>query len=150
MLLTLHSLEETKNFAHKLAKLLIQGDVIALTGELGSGKTTLAQYIIKYLCGEEAEVISPTFNLVQLYPALKFTIWHFDLYRLKSAEEIIELGLDEAVDSGVSIIEWPQIAENLLPKEKLLINLACGTNNERVVSLECSGKWGNIWKSEKN
>ena len=141
MQIILNSLQDTDNFASFLAPHFIVGDVIELKGDLGAGKTTLAQYIIKKLAGAEVEVTSPTFNIVQLYDAPNFTIWHFDLYRVKSAGELVEIGLDEALNSGVSLIEWPEIAQDFLPKEKLVINLSCGKNDERVVRFEGHGKW---------
>jgi tRNA threonylcarbamoyl adenosine modification protein YjeE len=141
MEIAIPTLRDTEQLAKQLALLLKSGDVVELTGDLGSGKTTFAQFLIRHIVGEEVEVTSPTFNLVQLYDAPGFTIWHFDLYRLKSSHELFEIGLDEALDSGVSLIEWPQIAANLLPKEKLTIKLFCGKNDERVVIVEGSGKW---------
>lgn len=141
MQININSLKETENFASNLASLLRAGDIVELHGDLGTGKTTLAKYIIKKLAGAETEVISPTFNIVQLYDTPSFTIWHFDLYRLKSEGELIEIGIDEALDSGVSLIEWPEIAEKYLPKERLIINLYTGKENERVISLKGYGKW---------
>lgn len=141
MLITINSLQETENFAHHLAKHLSAGDVVEFHGDLGAGKTTLAKYIITKLAGVETEVTSPTFNIVQLYDTPKFTIWHFDLYRLKSEGELVEIGIDEALDNGVSLIEWPEIARNYLPKERLIINLSSGKENERVIKLEGYGKW---------
>lgn len=140
-MIPISSLEDTNNFTANLAKLITTGDVIALKGDLGAGKTTLAKYLIKHLTHQEMEVTSPTFNLVQLYDAPNFTIWHFDLYRLKSPNELIEIGLDEALSSGVSIIEWPEIAANFLPQETLVITLSCGKNEQRMLSLEGHGKW---------
>lgn len=144
MQVILNSLAETDYFAAKLAKNIAVGDVIALQGDLGAGKTALAKCIINHLVSEPVEVTSPTFNLVQLYETPEFIIWHFDLYRLKSAGELIEIGLDEALTNGVSLIEWPEIAEHYLPKEKLVINLSCGKAEQRMLSLEGHGKWQNI------
>lgn len=141
MQIILHSLDDTNKFAARLVPSLKVGDVIELRGDLGAGKTTLAKSVIRILAGTDTEVTSPTFNLVQLYDTPLFTIWHFDLYRLKSPHELVEIGLDEALDSGVSLIEWPEIASHLLPKERLVINLSCGKNDERIVRLEGCGKW---------
>jgi tRNA threonylcarbamoyladenosine biosynthesis protein TsaE len=142
MSIILHSIEDTDNFARNLVPHLQAGDLIELRGDLGSGKTTLARSIIRKLSGNEAtEVTSPTFNIVHLYEAPIFTIWHFDLYRIKHCEELIEIGIDEALSDGLSIIEWPDIAEKILPQEKLVINLSCGKDDERMLSLEGYGKW---------
>ena len=141
MQINLNSLEDTDKLAATLAPLFASGDVVELQGDLGAGKTTLAKAIIRKLAGADTEVTSPTFNLVQLYDTPAFTIWHFDLYRLKSAHELVEIGLDEALDSGVSLIEWPEIAAHMLPKERLVVKLSCTKNDERVVILEGQGKW---------
>jgi tRNA threonylcarbamoyladenosine biosynthesis protein TsaE len=150
MEIIINSLRETDIFARQLASLLECGDVVELHGDLGAGKTTLAQYIIKNLAGADVEVTSPTFNIAQLYYTPKFTIWHFDLYRLKSPKELIEIGIDEALDRGVSLIEWPEIAKEFLPGEKLVIKLSCGKNDERVVRLEGYGKWAELIRKIKN
>lgn len=141
MQVAISSLGDTEKLAKKIASLLKAGDVIELIGDLGAGKTTFAKFLIRHLVGEDTEVTSPTFNIVQLYDARGFTIWHFDLYRLKSPHELFEIGLDEALDLGVSLIEWPEIASYMLPKERLVIKLFSGKNDERVVLLEGSGKW---------
>ncbi len=110
----------------KLASLLEPGDVIALFGDLGAGKTTLARGLITALAGDGEELLevpSPTFTLVQTYEVGDLAIYHFDLYRLESSNEIWELGWEEALDGGVSLIEWPERAGDLLPDERLEVNL---------------------------
>ena len=106
----LHSLEDTRAQASALANGLRCGDVVALHGDLGVGKTTFVQYVVQALGG--AEVTSPTFTLLQTYPVTlnggsQVTLFHYDLYRINSVEELDELGLREISD-GVAIIEWPQ------------------------------------------
>jgi len=104
-------------FGANLALRLAAGDVIALAGDLGAGKTTLARAIIQALC-EAPEVPSPTYTLVP-----EFEIWHCDLYRIERASDILELGLLDVFDEVVSLIEWPQRMEDNLPKTALKINI---------------------------
>ncbi|MBS0271900.1 MAG: tRNA (adenosine(37)-N6)-threonylcarbamoyltransferase complex ATPase subunit type 1 TsaE [Proteobacteria bacterium] len=134
---TFHSVEETVNFAHKIASQLHLRDVILLKGELGVGKSVFARAVIKALCGQETEVPSPTFTLVQTYQAPHLTLWHFDLYRLKHPEEVYELGIEEAYAHGVSLIEWPERLGNFLPKDYIEIEFTHGSHeNERILSLK--------------
>ena len=111
-----------------LAELLVfalkPGDVVALWGDLGAGKSTLARAIVRLLLGDEtAEVPSPTFSLVQTYVTARFPVSHLDLYRLSTAEEADELGLDELAAAGVALIEWPERAEQLLPPDRIEVRL---------------------------
>ncbi len=110
-------------FGAKLAKTLSAGDVIALSGDLGAGKTTLARGIIQSLCGD-MEVPSPTYTIVQTYDAPDFEIWHCDLYRLKTPDDIYELGLLDAMDEAVCLIEWPDRMGVLLPKTALGLDIS--------------------------
>ncbi len=103
-----------------LGRMLRQGDVVGLSGPLGAGKTTLARAAIGAVTGL-AEAPSPTFGLVETYDGPRFTLWHFDLYRLEKAEEVWELGLEEALDGGVLLIEWPERIMPLLPATTLII-----------------------------
>ena len=132
----------TACFGAKLAAVLRPGDVVALSGGLGSGKTALARATIRaFLPG--AEVPSPTFTLVQTYAVPGFAIWHVDLYRLTSPSEIRELGLDEAIDNGgVLLIEWPERASYVLPLDRLDIRLSLSAApTARQADLVAHGSW---------
>jgi len=105
--LTLGDISATEALAARLAALVAAGDIVGLAGELGAGKTTFARAFICARLGK-TEVPSPTFTLVQTYEGGGAPIWHFDLYRLQSSEEIYELGVEEAFDTAISLIEWPE------------------------------------------
>lgn len=121
--LTAEDVAATHALASALARQCRAGDCLLLQGDLGAGKTEFARGFIAALCGAAEEVVSPTFTLVQEYPGVDaaFSVWHFDLYRLKRREELQELGIEEALLSGIALIEWPQLAEDLLPQEALNI-----------------------------
>lgn len=115
---------DVRHLAELLAFALKPGDVIALRGVLGAGKSTLARAVIRALLADEtAEVPSPTFSLVQTYATPRFPVSHLDLYRLESAEEARELGLDELTTIGAALIEWPERVEDLLPTDRIEIRL---------------------------
>ncbi len=117
----------TAALAVRLAALVRRGDVIALGGDLGTGKTSLARAFINALPRAEdepaaeapEEVPSPTFTLVQIYRRKPADVWHFDLYRLKRPEEAYELGIEEAFAEAISLIEWPERVGRLLPADRL-------------------------------
>ena len=112
----------TLSLGAKLAWLLRPGDVVAMTGGLGAGKTTLARGIIKALCGD-TDVPSPTYTLVQTYDTPRGELWHCDMYRLERPEDAWELGLIDAFDDAICLIEWPDKLGSLLPKDILSIEL---------------------------
>ncbi len=119
----LYSLTDTKNMATAIASLLESGDVLCLEGTLGAGKTTFSQALINAYMKKEMHVTSPTFTLVQLYESEgKTPIWHCDFYRLKHEDEIQELGIEDAFDTAITLIEWPNIAQAYLPRDRLQIN----------------------------
>lgn len=134
-----HSEEETADVARKWAAKLRSGDVLLLRGELGAGKSIFARALIQSLCGEKTIVPSPTFTLVQTYEAPEFTLWHFDLYRLNAVEEVYELGIEEALQRGVCLIEWPDRLGAHLPKTYREIELQYGSHpNERLIIIRTS------------
>jgi len=118
----LPGLAATAALGARIAALLKVGDAVALAGDLGAGKTTLARAILSSL-GVSGMVPSPTFTLVQRYDTPHLSISHYDLYRLKSARELDELGLDEALEQGAALIEWPERAEGRLPLDHLTVEL---------------------------
>ncbi len=140
----------TAAFAVHLARLARRGDVIALSGDLGAGKTSFARAFINALPrpsdapGDDApeEVPSPTFTLVQIYRRLPADVWHFDLYRLERPEEAVELGLEEAMAEAISLIEWPERLGPLLPAERLDLVLRFATAPDaRQAELTGRGDW---------
>lgn len=136
----------TDRLAATVAPILRRGDVIALAGDLGAGKTTFARAVIRALAGEETEVPSPTFTLVQTYVTPAGTIWHFDLYRIDAPDEVWELGIEDAFAGGIALIEWPERLGDLIPADHLRISLAAvpGAPEERRVELEPHGQ---SWRS---
>lgn len=106
------------------------GDVVALAGDLGAGKTTFARALIAAFAAEAGqtppEVPSPTFTLVQTYEFPRATIWHFDLYRIERPEDALELGIEEAFADGIALIEWPERLGPLLPAPRIEVRLAFG------------------------
>lgn len=134
--------DATARLAAALARLLAIGDVVALEGDLGAGKTTFARGLIRELTGSDEEVPSPTFTLVQTYPAREFDIWHFDLYRLEKPEDALELGMEDAMAEGVTLIEWPERLGSWLPVDRLTVRIEFGgREQERVARLSGGGDW---------
>lgn len=132
----------TAALAGRLAPLLRTGDVVALRGDLGVGKTSLARAVIRALGNPAEAVPSPTFTLVQTYALPAFDLWHFDLYRLESAEEAFELDIEEAFAGGVSLIEWPDRLGGWLPEIRLDIELHFSNDGEsRRAVLIGRGDW---------
>jgi tRNA threonylcarbamoyladenosine biosynthesis protein TsaE len=131
----------TRGLAAAVAALAEPGDVIALKGELGAGKTTFARAFIRAR-GASDEVPSPSFSLVQVYETGPATVWHFDLYRLRSPEEAWELGIEDAFAEGISLIEWPERLGPLLPDRRLEIALCFGRRpNARRACLDGGPEW---------
>ena len=117
------NIDETRNWAKQFAKTLKQPVTIALHGDLGVGKSEIARTIIQTLCGEDTVVPSPTFTLVQTYVAGDTKISHFDLYRISDVAELVEVGLDYAIQNDITLIEWPDIASDMLPDNAIHIDI---------------------------
>lgn len=116
----------TAALAVRISAVAAPGDLIALKGDLGAGKTTFARAFIRARSDHDEEVPSPTFTLVQVYERDPTNIWHLDLYRLRSPEEAWELGIEEAFAIAITLIEWPERLGPMLPERRLEITLAFG------------------------
>jgi tRNA threonylcarbamoyladenosine biosynthesis protein TsaE len=132
------TLDETKELATKVAKNTAIGTVIALIGDLGTGKTTFAQGFAKAMGIKEA-VGSPTFKLVSEYEGLEHWLYHIDCYRLKNTQQFMNIGGEEYLDpiKGITLIEWADIIEEILPNETIMINFKriSGKFNHREISI---------------
>ncbi|HEX6866517.1 MAG TPA: tRNA (adenosine(37)-N6)-threonylcarbamoyltransferase complex ATPase subunit type 1 TsaE [Caulobacteraceae bacterium] len=132
---------DTARLGVAIAAELKAGDTICLSGPLGAGKSTLARGLIRALTTADEDVPSPTFTLVQFYEG-RPAVAHFDLYRLNSPDEAYELGLDEALEAGAAVIEWPQRLEGRLPPDRLDIEIAFDETGEgRRARLTPHGAW---------
>jgi tRNA threonylcarbamoyladenosine biosynthesis protein TsaE len=130
----------TARLGEAIARLLQAGETVCLSGPLGAGKSTLARALIRALTRTDEDVPSPTFTLVQFYEGPRLKIAHFDLYRLSSPDEAYEIGLDEALDDGAAVIEWPERLEGRLPADRLDVEIALADSG-RAVRLTPHGVW---------
>lgn len=126
-----------------LGKGLGPGDVILLSGSVGAGKTHFARHLIQSVLLEPEDIPSPTFTLVQVYETMAGPLWHSDLYRITSVHEIEELGLAEAFDTAICLVEWPDRLGDLAPTSALALELADGsTEDARILKASWSDpKW---------
>jgi len=129
-----------------IARRLKTGDAVLLEGELGSGKTTLARAILRAL-GVAEYVPSPSFTLVQAYETPGLTVRHFDLYRVSAANELNELGLDDALAEGAVLIEWPERAREQMPTNALEIQLTASGETAREAKLSGPSRWREIFEA---
>ena len=133
---------QTERVGERLAQLSLPGDVICLEGDLGAGKTCLARGIGVGL-GVKEPVTSPTFVMINEHrvPGRPFRLYHIDLYRITSPAEALALGLDEYLyDDGICVIEWPELAEQILPRERLWIKLGYVDENKRSLTVTATGE----------
>ena len=137
---------DTKNLAKKLASQLSVGDIIILSGELGSGKTKFTEGFLSFF-GLENEISSPTFTIVNEYRNDKIKIFHFDVYRLEDLDEFYAIGGDEYFNSGICIIEWGELIKNALPDSfiEVIFSKDCSSENTRLLNINLVGdKYKNI------
>ncbi len=134
----------TRALGRAIAKALQSGEAVCLYGPLGAGKSTLARALVRALTTPEEEVPSPTFTIVQFYEGARLNVAHFDLYRLSSPDEAYEIGLDEALETGAAVIEWPERLQGQLPRDRLDVVIALSDNaagESREARLTPHGAW---------
>lgn len=126
----LNNEKATKLLARNVARSLAADSTLLISGTIGSGKTFFCREIIRFFCGSNTSVISPTFNLMQIYETSNIRIVHCDLFRLKSVQEFYEIGLEEFLDSSLCLIEWPDIVEKniVLSYSKVHLDFIKGKN----------------------
>lgn len=147
-----HNENETKEIASKLASKLDRGDIIVLSGDLGSGKTKFTEGILSYF-GLENEISSPTFTIVNEYISENINIYHFDVYRLSDVDEFYAIGGEEYFSKGICIIEWGEIIEEILPKDYMKITFSKDNSDDniRILNFEVFGeKLKDIFKEDLN
>lgn len=149
----LKNADQTENLARILSKTISSGDTVLLSGPVGAGKTHFARSLIKSLLIEDEDVPSPTFTLVQTYETQVGEVWHTDLYRLSTEQEIEELGLSDAMTDAICLIEWPDRLGVFTPNDALNIDLApSDALDMRTLTAHWDDpKWGPIlegWQSD--
>jgi len=130
----------TQALGRAVAQALRAHEAVCLSGPLGAGKSTLARALIRALTTPQEEAPSPTFTLVQFYEGPRLKVAHFDLYRLSSPDEAYEIGLDEALEDGAAVIEWPERLAGRLPPDRLDIEIAF-TGEGRRARITPHGAW---------
>lgn len=132
----LDSEDATRTLGLEIADALEPGDVVALIGDLGTGKTALTKYIAEGL-GIKEEISSPTFTIIKEYKSGRLPLYHFDVYRLGSGEELLDTGAEELIDGdGACVIEWADTVADVLPADSLVVSLGYGdSENERTAEI---------------
>jgi len=141
----LKSLEDTKILSKKISKIIKAGDTIFLYGEIGVGKTTFVRFLINSIENENniksSEVLSPTFNIVYDYDVKKIKIQHYDLYRLKNYNDILQIGIFETSNNSIIIVEWPELIKSK-PNDRIDILFKYSKSKDlRRVEVNGFGKW---------
>jgi len=132
------NLNETKILAQKFSKFLFIPFFICLSGDIGTGKTTFARFLINQFSKKKIKVLSPTFPIVQIYDLKNINIWHYDLYRIEKKNEFFNLDFDTAIGNCV-IVEWPDIFLDYFPKNRIEISFQDEKNNIRDVKIKLLG-----------
>ena len=127
------NIDETRAFAADFARTLRAPVTVALHGDLGVGKSEIARTIIQTLCGADTVVPSPTFTLVQTYNCGDKKISHFDLYRIADVAELVEIGLDYAIQNDITLIEWPDIADTFLPSDTIHVDISEYNSGRKII-----------------
>jgi len=143
--LTFNSEDETARFAAKLGAILRPGDTVLLDGDIGAGKTFLARSLIQSLQDNPEDVPSPTFTLIQTYETSAGEVWHSDLYRIGTTDELEELGLFDAFETAICLVEWPDRLGDQTPTDALKIQMTADpqTVDQRHITIEGpKTKWG--------
>jgi tRNA threonylcarbamoyl adenosine modification protein YjeE len=138
----LPDLDATQALGEAIARGLRAGDCIALWGDLGAGKTTLARAVLRAM-GVTEDVPSPTFTIVQSYDTRRLIVSHYDLYRVKSPREMRELGFDDALLDGAALVEWPERAPEALPTDALHVRLGVA-DGVRTARLTGPARWESV------
>ena len=140
-----NSTEETKRIAKKFAALLLKGDIVVLTGELGAGKTKFVEGFLEHY-GLEDEISSPTFNIINEYTSDQINIYHFDVYRLEDSDEFYAIGGDEYFEKGICLIEWGEKFKEILPKEYIhvTINKDSSDENKRIINFKVTDNYKKV------
>lgn len=125
----LNNIDETHAWARDFAKTLLAPCVVALHGDLGMGKSEIARTVIQTLRGADTVVPSPTFTIVQSYDGIS----HFDLYRVEDATELTEIGLEHAINNDITLIEWPEIATDMLPENTIHVYITEYNDGRKIV-----------------
>ncbi|MCI8616695.1 MAG: tRNA (adenosine(37)-N6)-threonylcarbamoyltransferase complex ATPase subunit type 1 TsaE [Clostridia bacterium] len=135
-----YSENDTKQFAKSFASKLNNGDIIVLSGDLGSGKTKFTEGFLSYFDLED-EISSPTFTIVNEYKKNDTNIYHFDVYRLEDSSEFYAIGGEEYFENGICIIEWGELIEDALPKNYIKISFSRNYENEnsRILDIQSIG-----------
>lgn len=130
-----HNEQETRKVGEKIAQMLKKGDIICLEGDLGAGKTILSKAIAESL-GIQEPVTSPTYTIVHEYKG-SIPLYHFDVYRIMTVEEMFELGFDEYIfGEGICVIEWADKIKEIIPSTSIWIKILYGQNNQdRIISI---------------